>query len=595
MTGRLLPFALYLLAVVGLSVGIGWFALNDALDRLEERAGSDLSLAADRLTGQLQRYRELAVALADHPVLVPLVLDGAGDVPGAEKLLLTSADRTGSLEIALVDATGRALVTSLGGHGWEPEVSNAPHFRRAMQGALGFRQAVDPETGVRMFLFAAPIFSPHGPVRGAVIVRLSVDRIEADWRGEASTVFFTDAEGVVFVSNRSELILARRGPDATPGAGYPDELLRAFVSFSTQQVKNHELWTLDGGPYLPHRALHLTQPLPVAGLTGEILLDSTATTRMAMLQGSTAAALLLIAGAMLFALSVRRRALTERLQIEAAAKNELEVRVTARTQELSTAVEALRQEVRERQDAEAALKRAQQDLIQAGKLSALGQMSAGISHELNQPLMAIRSFAENAQLFLEREKPEQAAQNLVQISDLARRMGRIIKNLRAFARQENEALSNIDLVNGIQAVLEMVETRIERSGVTLVWHRPAHPVMVRGGEVRLQQVLMNLVTNAIDAMEGSEKRTLRLILDRKDGGVRLRVQDSGPGIAEPERIFDPFYSTKEVGHSEGMGLGLPISYRIVESFDGNLSGRNRPEGGAEFTLTLRPVSSRVAA
>ncbi|MBC7142889.1 MAG: sensor histidine kinase, partial [Rhodobacteraceae bacterium] len=177
-----------------------------------------------------------------------------------------------------------------------------------------------------------------------------------------------------------------------------------------------------------------------------------------------------------------------------------------------------------------------------------------------------------------------AAENLGRISDLARRMGRIIKNLRAFARQENEGMSDVDLVAVVAAALELTEARLRSASVRVDWTPPARPVRVRGGEVRLQQVLVNLLANAADAMEGGGTVSIRVA--RAGGRVRLSVADTGPGIAEPDRIFDPFYSTKEVGASEGMGLGLSISYGIVQSFGGTIAGRNRPEGGAEFVVEL---------
>jgi two-component system, NtrC family, C4-dicarboxylate transport sensor histidine kinase DctB len=243
----------------------------------------------------------------------------------------------------------------------------------------------------------------------------------------------------------------------------------------------------------------------------------------------------------------------------------LEERVAARTKELTMA---------------------QADLIRAGKLSALGQMSAGLSHELNQPLMAIRSFAENGAAFIQRGKPEVAAENLLQISDLARRMGRIIRNLRAFARQEVEGFSDVDLVAAVAAVLEITQPRMRQDGVALEYDPPAQPVMVRGGEVRLQQVVLNLIANALDAMAGQEGGRLRLHISQAEGRVRLTLSDTGPGIAEPERMFDPFYSTKAIGQAEGMGLGLSISYGIIESFGGSITGRNPPGGGAEFCVEL---------
>ncbi len=181
------------------------------------------------------------------------------------------------------------------------------------------------------------------------------------------------------------------------------------------------------------------------------------------------------------AVGERRRALDERLRIEAAANARLEARVAERTQALSEANLDLLRENRERREAEAALKKAQDDLVQAGKLSALGQMSAGISHELNQPLMAIRSFSENASLFLQRGQAEQAGQNLTRISELSHRMARIIKNLRAFARNENEPTGKVDLGQVVSTAVELTEPRLKADRVTLDWGASGDAGLCQGG------------------------------------------------------------------------------------------------------------------
>jgi two-component system C4-dicarboxylate transport sensor histidine kinase DctB len=233
--------------------------------------------------------------------------------------------------------------------------------------------------------------------------------------------------------------------------------------------------------------------------------------------------------------------------------------------------------------------------VQAGKMSALGQMSAGLAHELNQPLMAIGTYAENAGTFLDRGDAANAATNLARIADLARRMGRIIKNLRAFARQSVEPTSAVDLAAVIEAVLELTAARIADNGVRLDWTPPADPVLAMGGEVRLQQVVMNLVANALDAMQDAPQRCLTIALDPMPDHVRLRIRDTGPGIPDTGRMFDPFFSTKEVGRTEGMGLGLSISYSIVTSFGGTMTGANLAGGGAEFTVDLQPARAEEAA
>lgn len=559
---------LFFVVVVAFSMVVAWISLRDGLDRLSERGAADLSLASGRLTGELQRYRELAVFFADHPTLMPLVTqpDPSSDVAApANALLLAAADRTGSDRIELVSREGRVLASSSRRAGVAADNGIPDYLRRALNGTIGMAHMLDASDQRRIFIYAAPVFSPQGPVVAAVTIRLDVETVEVASRGEAETAFFTDAEGVIFVSNRDELVLRAQQVIADVVPSVPPELIQPFPPLREYTIAGHSVWAIKAGPYLPSLALHLTQPLPVIAMRGEILLDAAPALQTALMQAATAAALCLIFGTALFTVSERRRSLAQRLEVEARANSALEERVAARTKELTMA---------------------QADLIRAGKLSALGQMSAGLSHELNQPLMAIRSFAENAAAFIERGKPEVAAENLLQISDLARRMGRIIRNLRAFARQEVEGFSDVDLVAAVAAVLEITQPRMRQDGVVLDYDPPAQPVMVRGGEVRLQQVVLNLIANALDAMAGQAGGRLRLQISQTAARVRLTLRDTGPGIAEPERMFDPFYSTKAIGQAEGMGLGLSISYGIIESFGGSISGCNPSGGGAEFCVEL---------
>ncbi|PHQ97260.1 MAG: C4-dicarboxylate ABC transporter [Marinosulfonomonas sp.] len=563
--------AVVLLAgVIAVAGGVGWYSFTSTLGQLEKRGRADLALATDRLSAEMRRYRELAVFLSDHPVLTALV-NGRGDARTSGLILRQKADQTGTEDIRLLDAMGNLLATA-GGN--TDNSGDGPAFRRAMNGALGSAHYVN-SAGQRLFTFGAPVFGVDGPSVGAIMVSVDLSEIEWNWPSDPFAVFFTDERGVVFLTSRSELILARRGGAADAGQ------VREFPPFQSIRIGGHDVWNINGGRYLPEQAMHLIQPVPVIGMTGEILIDTAPARRIAYLQGAVTGALMLALWAMLYVAAVRRQALADRLETEAAANAKLEKRVATRTAELSATNQTLR--------------RAQADLVQADKLKALGQMSAGISHELNQPLMAIRSFAENAQAYLARGAPDTAAENLSRISELARRMGRIIKNLRAFARQEHEEIGDVELVGVVDAVLELSERRLLDGGVVVEWERPIKPVIVRGGEVRLQQVVMNLVSNAADAMVDSDIRRLRISIAKSGGAARLQVTDTGPGIDEPGKIFDPFYTTKVVGKSEGMGLGLSISYGLVQSFGGVIRGRNIDAGGAEFTVELTLSSVRVAA
>ena len=221
-------------------------------------------------------------------------------------------------------------------------------------------------------------------------------------------------------------------------------------------------------------------------------------------------------------------------------------------------------------------------------------MSAGISHELNQPLMAIQQYSENGALFLERGKTDIAADNLGRISAMATRMGRIIRNLRAFARNESEPIGRVDIVSVINVALELSETRFRQNDIVLEWTPPESPIWVRGGEVRLGQVMVNLIANAVDAMAESAPKILSIKVMR-GARARISVRDTGPGIQEPEKMFDPFFSTKAIGSSEGMGLGLSISYGLVQSFGGQIRGANAIDSGAIFTVELDYWTEEQAA
>ncbi len=568
----------YLLAVGLLASTIWSYGYFQALNQLSAKAEADLELAADRLSSQLQVYQELAVLMSDHPALRDL--SSLQNRREASALLLEVADKTAAVEVLFAAPNGEIIAAA---QNVVPDtVSGHPAFERALHGALGSSHGTLPSTGSRTYSFAAPTFGSDGLVSGALMVIADVEDVESTWRGSTEAVFFVDRTGRVFISNRSELLNWQRGVGET-GLTPPQS---EASNFAASQLGQHEIWRLGWGPYLPQYALHLARDLPVIGMTGEILMDAAPARRLATLQAATVAALCLAFGALLYLATERRRTLAN-------ANAVLENRVAERTQELTAANVALRREVVEREEAEEALKRAQAELVQAGKLSALGQMSAGISHELNQPLMAIRQFADNGTAFLQRGKHAQAGENLGRISEMAKRMARIIKNLRAFARNESEPMGKVDLVQVLNTAVELTGPRLKSDDVKMLWDEPNAPIYAWGGEVRLVQVFVNLINNAADAMEGQSNKQITVSLSANQK-LAVSIRDSGPGIEDPERVFEPFYTTKAVGSSEGMGLGLSISYGLVQSFGGIIRGSNTSDG-AEFTVELEPFLKDKAA
>ena len=568
---RLLMVVAYLAGVGVLSLTVFVYGFVQALGGLAGQGQADLALASDRVASQLQRYREMALVIVDHPDLIGLT--ERGDAAAAQALLEKVAAQTSALDVMFMDLDGFVQVAAR-----QAEYRNLTHLdfaEQALNGELGAGMGTYFPLPHRAYYFAAPQFGPNGKVKGALVVAADIAEIEWDWSGSTPAAFFSDHNGIVRISNRAELAGWVQAKDDTglkpPGDPGPSP-------FVARQLWTHEIWLSNLGADLPGRALHLVRDLPEFALRAETLVDTSPALRLALLQSAALAGLCLAFGALLFLATERRRTLAQ-------ANTELEGRVAARTQALSETNVALRREISERQEAEAALRLAQENLVQAGKLSALGQMSAGISHELNQPLMAIQSFAENGAAFLDLDRPEKAGENLGRISDLAARMGRIIRNLRAFARQESAPVTRVDLVDVLKSAVELTAARCRQADVNVHFVEPTEALYVQGGEVRLGQVFVNLIANAADAMVGSHRRELTISILR---GQKTSVSfaDTGPGIDVPDKVFEPFYSTKSVQEQGGMGLGLSISYGIVQSFGGDIRGENAAGGGAVFTVEL---------
>jgi len=564
---RLIPYlTLYLAFAAGLVISTWQLSYREALAQLSDSAQASLSLAADRLVGRLERYRMLPVVLSRDAAFLEALESASPERMNPR--LRRLADLSRSLNISLVDADGNVVADSAYGSAQSylgRSLASRPDFIRAMNGALGFFHLQERPDSPRGFTFASPLRDAQGGVQGALVVKADLENLEFLWRGDPETVFFVDENRVVFISNRSELLLLRLGDGTVNLARYGNQPLPAFPDPAETKSFGYTIWHSSDDPKLPRAALLETQPLPVIGMQAYILTDIAPVAEAARLRALLVAAVMALFGALLWALYIRRAALARELALREAANAELEARVEKRS---------------------AQLKQAQDDLVQAGKLSALGQMAAGISHELNQPLAAIQSFSENAQVFLKRGQVDKATDNLGRIADLTARMARIIKNLRAFSKKQGEATGDVSLGKVVEDAIEIAEARLRGEGVALVWQRPKAEIVAQGGAVRLQQVVLNLISNAVDAMEGAAGKRIEISVRETAENAQISLRDTGPGLAAPEKIFEPFYTTKSTGNGDGMGLGLSISYGIVQSFGGAIKGENHPEGGAVFTVTL---------
>jgi two-component system C4-dicarboxylate transport sensor histidine kinase DctB len=462
-----------------------------------------------------------------------------------------------------------------------------------MAGGAGRFYGIGSTTGEPGYFIAQPIYPPDLPRKGGtpigvIAVKISLTEFERVWRSSEEPIALVDHGGVVFLSNRD----AWKYHSLSPLDKQAERDLAATLQYA-------------GRPVQPIAALSkrdragfdqfVTKPVGRLGWQLMLFPSQARVIRTATYSALAATLLLAVAAMSYWALHQRRCRLEERRESRKAlqiAAEELDRRITQRTQDLLQANQWLEAKYAKLQETEQLLRTTQNELVQAGKLAMLGQMAAGVTHELNQPLAAIRAFADNAVTFLHRGQSEQASANLDQISAASARMGIIISQLKGFARKSSETLTRVDLAQAIRASSLLLEGDFRRHSVAFeIDVRTA--VEVIGDSVRIEQVLINLLRNALDAVEEAPLRRIAVILEREEGEAVIRIRDSGPGIPEQvaQHLFEPFYTTKASG--KGLGLGLAISSSIVQAMNGQLTAQNHEGGGAEFVVRLPVITTET--
>ncbi|MCF5144939.1 sensor histidine kinase [Pseudomonas edaphica] len=546
-----------------------------------------LDLYVANLLGTLHRYEVLPQILGDLPAL-RTALDApqvSANLTNANLLLKDVAAQAGVEVMYLMDTTGKTLAAS----NWDKQdsfvdrnFSFRPYFSEAMAGRLGRFFGLGTTSAKRGYFFAAAV-RDGAKIIGVLVVKVDLDHTESLWGKTPEQLLVTDHNGVVILTSRPQW----RFRATRPLTAQERQAIIAIQPYPTR----------DPQPLALSTTAWLRQSTAIAetGWTVEILAPRSLINRpvrtVVAVGGATLLVLMLLLGLMM----QRRRHYLERIAFEAKARRELEARVIERTSDLEGLNRRLKQEVLEREHAQQELVRAQDDLVQAGKLSALGTMSASISHELNQPLAAIRSYAENAEILLDHERTNDARGNLKLISELTGRMASIIAHLRAFARRDRHAPESVALQPALDDALALLAKRRRSMEVELIRDLPEATLWVQAGETRLRQVLGNLLANALDALtEKGPPRKLWLSAQTTEQGVNLYIRDNGPGFCMEAlgRASEPFYTTKT--RTQGLGLGLAICDTLMRAFGGELLFANHKEGGALLTLKLRAGSPGVS-
>lgn len=584
-------------------LGLGGVALtrgseliaDSYFDEVAAQGGTTLRLAVSALGGHLSRYEPLPALMADHDDIEELVAhpDDRALRLRANIYLKSINDLLKSSDIYIMTLDGETIAASNydGPASFVGQnFSYRPYFQDAARGQQSKFFALGTTSHKRGYYFASPILF-NGEIKGVIVFKVDIEGIEASFGNGENRIFVNDPEGIIFMTGTPEWLYSAIQP-LTPERIAKTESSRRYSDANLKQlaVKQstfgaQELMTIQEGEQ-EREYISLSQEMPEAGWTVNVLIDTSSIRTQVKTTMVAIVLCLCLVGTLVAAMLQRRRRLQDRLIHQAEAQAELERRVEERTADLARVNRDIKHEIAERRQTEKRLRKTQKDLIQAGKLAALGQMSAALSHEFNQPLAAAKTYAESASLLIERGRVNEASDNLKRISALIDRMAAIGKHLRNFARKPNEKLGPVSLDLVVSDTLEIVNARLKAADARLTIDFGALPLLVKAGPVRLQQVLVNIISNAADAVQGLDDRRIELTARQEADKVILSIRDHGPGVppAIMERIFDPFFSTKGVG--KGLGLGLSISYNIVKDFGGRLSVTNLPEGGARFDIEL---------
>lgn len=588
MIGHRLGNRSLILAVVALVTAAAavaaWFTAVEAGSRTAETAlDHELQVIASSLESEIERYRYLpAVIGRDGRVVAALV--SAGNVAAANRYLEEVRTDSGADELYVmtpdgltVAASNYAEPTSFVGRNYRFR----PYFQDAVERGEGRFYAVGVTTG-RPGYFLSSAIRLDGRLVGVAVVKIGMERIETAWRNSSIFAALADADGVVFLSGHEPwkyrplhalddtalndiartrkydgVELATAEPIFGPGTGLP----RGTVIDGSDQ--SHLLRSVRIEP----ENWRLIGARGMASIHSNALLLAGITALVGMLACSVG-----------FYLHQRRLLIRTKLDEH----DRLEQRVVERTAELN-------REIDERRHAEEELRAAQDTVIQTAKLAALGRMSAAIVHEVSQPLSALENTLATAGVLAGRGDAVAAGAKMSAARDLAGRIQRTVKHLRAFARKEPGTREPVSLERSIQAALELTRHRAEQEGASIEVE-PSPPMTVMANAVRLEQVVLNLVVNALDAVAGVENPSVTISVERDGENVAIRVADNGPGIPADlvGRIAEPFFTTKQTG--EGLGLGLSISRAIIGEFGGSLTFAPGEKAGSVFTVSL-PVAA----
>ncbi len=552
-----------LLAIFMLAVGTVYITNQLLTARFTQstlqRAQLRLALYSGNMVSELQRNSIVPRLLASDAELIGAL--NSNDYQRTSQRLLSFVDEIGAAAILVLDSDGLVVAATNRNRLGETQ-RNLPHFREAARASQTVFTTHKHDTDVYDFAYSRKILSNNKPL-GVIVVEVDLRKFQSAWAGISDAVIVAAAGGQILLATENSWV------------GLPEWealALRSAPSAIDRAIQATQDWTvLSADAYMQGKAV-MRQEIQVPFRGWNMVLF---TTYGGIRQRVNAVLALEIMGFSIFlALAfyqLSRQTLTRALffQQESVDLRQLNIR--------------LQREISERKKVEKNLEVAEQTLAQSSKLAALGEMSAAVSHELSQPLAAMKTYLAGAKLLLQRKRLEEALSSFQRIDDLIGRMSAITRQLKSYARKGGEELVPVDVRMAVNGALEIMEPQLKSRQISLSKTMPSAPVMILGDQLRLEQVVVNLLRNALDAISAVPTPKIELLLL---GGetASLTVRDNGEGISDLDDLFEPFFTTKKPG--DGVGLGLAISSGIITDLGGRLVARNSEATGAVFEVTL---------
>lgn len=572
-----------------------------AYEGLKARARSAADLNATVLRSELEKHRSIPFILSTDPdVEAALTSRDPGKIELLDRKFESLAEGTRASVIYLLDADGLTLAAS----NWQTSTSfvgNDYGFRpyHSLAIAKGSAEYFALGTVSRLpgLYISRRVDGPTG-VLGIVVVKLEFDQVEAGWGRSDMPCYVTEERGIVLItSNQNWRFMAETPISAGDAASIRASLQFGKAPLLPLPINKVSDDTFGGRPAevvavrLPgaRQASHFLKietPVRTTGWQLHLLVPAADAVAGRVSEARLSLGLVLVPILGFGAVLLYRRERTSVLAAEAeAARMELEHHVEVRTHDLRQANEQLEWEISERQKTESKLHSLMEDLSQANRLASLGQITAGVAHEINQPVAAIRTYADNARAFLDRNDKAHVQDNLAMITSLTDRIGTITDGLRNFSRKATGEVGPVSSIEAIEGALLLLGGRIRAQSTSIECHYPMGDLVVSANRTRLEQVLVNLVQNALDATRDSVGGRIQIRLDAGGDEVELSVLDNGPGI--PQHVLNTLFTPFRTAKANGLGLGLVISNDIVIDLGGRIDVKRIQDRETCFTVVLR--------